>query len=96
MRDVYPVKYYKDEGFIERKIEINEEDLEPIIEEYLLHHADFDFDEIEIVNNRPMNIWLYAKCRQYLDPDEAEEEQLMGADAEVYVSGKYDGNPTGR
>ena len=31
MRDVYPVKYYKDEGFIERKIEIDEEDLERII-----------------------------------------------------------------
>jgi len=26
MCDVYPVKYYKDEGFIERKIEIDEED----------------------------------------------------------------------
>jgi len=32
MCDVYPVKYYKDEGFIERKIEIDEEDLERIIE----------------------------------------------------------------
>jgi len=31
MRDVYPVKYYNDEGFIERKIEIDEEDLERII-----------------------------------------------------------------
>jgi hypothetical protein len=31
MRDVYPVKYYKDEGFIERKIEIDEDDLERII-----------------------------------------------------------------
>jgi hypothetical protein len=34
MRDVYPVKYYKDEGFLERKIEIDEEDLDQIIEEY--------------------------------------------------------------
>ena len=41
MRDVYPVKYYKDEDFIERKIEIDEEDLERIIEEYLSRHADF-------------------------------------------------------
>jgi hypothetical protein len=40
-----------------------------IIEEYLSRHADFDFDKIEIVNNRPMNIWLYAKCRKYIDPD---------------------------
>ena len=93
MRDVYPVKYYKDEGFIERKIEIDEDDLERIIEEYLSRHADFDFDEIEIVNNRPMNIWLYAKCRRYIDPDSPKEKQI--ADAEVQVPGKYDGNPTG-
>jgi hypothetical protein len=68
MRHVYPVKYYKNEGFIESKIEIDEGDLDRIIEEYLNRHADFDFDEIEIVNNRPMNIWLYAKCRRYIDP----------------------------
>jgi hypothetical protein len=24
MRDIYPVKYYKDEGFVEYKIEIND------------------------------------------------------------------------
>jgi len=92
MRDVYPVKYYKDEGFVERKIEIDEEDLERIIEEYLSRHVDFDFDEIEIVNNRPMNIWLYAKCRRYIDPDSPEEAQIV--DGAVEVSGKYDGNPT--
>lgn len=28
MRDVFPVKYYKDEGFVEHKIEINEDDLQ--------------------------------------------------------------------
>ena len=39
MRVVFPVKHYKDEGFIERKIEINEEDLPAIIEEYLLRTA---------------------------------------------------------
>ncbi len=88
MRDVYPVKFYRDEGFVERKIEINEEDLEEIIEEYLRKHSDFDFDEIEIVNNRPMNIWLYAKCRKYVDPDEGDEANA----AEVEVPGKYDGN----
>jgi hypothetical protein len=69
LRDVYPVKYYKDEGFIDRTIEIDEDDLERIIEEYLRRHADFDFDEIEVVNNRPMNIWLYAKCRRYINGD---------------------------
>ena len=87
------MKYYKDEGFIERKIEIDEDDLERIIEEYLRRHADFDFDEIEIVNNRPMNIWLYAKCRRYINGDSAKEQQI--AEAEAQVSGKYDGNPTG-
>jgi hypothetical protein len=93
MRDVYPVKYYKDEGFIERKIEIDEDNLGRIIVEYLGRHADLDFDEIEIVNNRPMNTWLYAKCRKYIDPDAPEHEQI--ARAEVHVSGKHDGNPTG-
>jgi hypothetical protein len=93
MRDVYPVKYYKDEGFVERKLEIDEEDLEQIIEDYLIRHAEFDFDELEVVNNRPMNIWLYAKCRKYIDPDAPEEEQIE--DAEVEVSGEYDDNPTG-
>ena len=34
MRDVFPVKFYKDEGFVEYKIEVNEEDLEEIIKEY--------------------------------------------------------------
>ena len=58
MREVFPVKYYKDEGFVERKIELDDEDLDRIIEEYLRLHAEFDFDEIEIINNRPMNIWL--------------------------------------
>ena len=94
MRDVFPVKYYRDEGFVEYKIEVDEEDLEEIIEEYLIRHAEFEFDEIEIVNNRPMNVWLYAKCRKYVDPDAPEEEQV--ADAEAEVSGEYDGNPTGR
>jgi len=93
MRDVFPVKYYRDEGFVEYKIEINDEDLDEIIEEYLMRHTDFNFDELEVVNNRPMNIWLYAKCRRYIDPDEPEEGQIE--DAEVQVAGDYDDNPTG-
>jgi len=93
MHNVFPVKYYKDEGFVEHKIEINEEDLEQIIDDYLMRHADFDFDEVEIVNNRSMNVWLYAKCRKYVDPDEPEDVQVT--DAEVEVSGPYDDNPTG-
>ncbi len=93
MRNVFPIKYYKDEEFIEYKIEIDDDDLNEIIDDYLMRHADFEFDEIEIVNNRPMNIWLYAKCRKYIDPDLPEEEQL--SDAEVEVSGVYDDNPTG-
>lgn len=93
MRSVYPVKYYKDEGFLEHKIEIRDEDLTEIIEGYLTRHADCDFDDIEIVNNRPMNIWLYAKCRKYLDSNTPVEEQIT--DTEVEVSGEYDDNPTG-
>ena len=54
--------------------------------------AEFDFDEIEIVNNRPMNIWLYAKCRKYVDPDEPGDDL---DNAEVEVKGEYDDNPTG-
>ena len=60
----YGIKYYSKEGFVETKLEINDEDLQEIIEDYLLRHADFDIDEVEIVNNRPMNIWLYALCRK--------------------------------
>jgi hypothetical protein len=99
MRTVYPVKYYSDEGFVEHKVEIKDEDLEEIIQEYLERHADFDFDEVEVVNNRPMNIWLYAKCRKYVDPNALTDEQeaeTTELGAEVKVAGKYDGNPTGR
>src|SRR5271166_322065 len=92
MRVVFPIRHYKDEGFVERTIEINEEDLPAIIEEYLLAHGDFEFDEIEIVNKRPMNIWLHAKCRKFIDPDEPEEEQVSKAEAEEEISGKYEDN----
>jgi hypothetical protein len=92
MREVYPVKYYSKEGFVERKIEIHDEDLEKIIEEYLERHYDFHFDEIEIVNNRPMNIWLHAKCRTHLDPDNPEEDEAYH-DADIEITGDYDGNP---
>ena len=99
MRDIFPVKFYTDEGFVEYKLEINADDLEEIIGDYLSRHAKFDFDELEVVNNRPVNIWLYAKCRKYVDPDASEQEQAFEAGrlgAEVTVSGKYDDNPTGR
>lgn len=92
MREIYPTKYYSDEGFVEHKIEINEEDLQEIIEEYLTTHTDFDFDEVEIANNRPMNIWLHAKCRKYIDQDNPKEDEALN-DAEVEISGDYDGNP---
>ena len=88
---IYP-KYYKDEGLVERKLEIDEEDLVQIIEDYLIRHAEFDFDELEVVNNRPMNIWLYAKCRRYVDSDMPENKQLD--DVEVEIPGEYDNNPT--
>jgi hypothetical protein len=99
MRDIYPTKFYTDEGFVEYKVEINDDDLEEIIGDYLTRHAKFDFDEIEVVNNRPMNVWLYAKCRKYVDPSASDEELELEAarlGAEVKVKGNYDGNPTGR
>ncbi|WP_396266369.1 hypothetical protein [Halobacillus amylolyticus] len=92
MRDVYPIKYYSKEGFVERKFEINEEDLPEIIEEYLSRYTDADIDEIEIVNNRPMNIWLHAKCRKFIDPDDPYKNKTT-QEAEVEVTGDYDGNP---
>ncbi|MBU3158370.1 hypothetical protein KPL37_01110 [Clostridium frigoris] len=93
LRDVYPIKYYSKEGFVERKLEINEEELQEIIDEYLMRNADFDFDEVEIINNRPMNIWLYAKCRKYIDPDNPEEDEALN-EVEVEITGDYDENPT--
>ncbi len=95
MRDIFPKKYYKDEGFVEIKLEIDDADLHEIIDDYLMRHHSFDFDEMELVNNRPMNIWLYAKCRKYLDPDNPEDDEAYH-EAEVEVSGEYDGNPTGK
>ena len=56
-------------------------------------NADFDFDEVEIINNRPMNIWLYAKCRKYIDPDNTEEDEALN-EVEVEITGDYDENPT--
>ena len=58
MRNIDPVKYYSAEGFVEHKIELGDEDLEEIIREYLEQHAEFDFDEVEVVNNRNMNIFI--------------------------------------
>jgi hypothetical protein len=58
-----------------------------------LTHGDFDFDEIEIVNKRPMSIWLHAKCRKYIDKKASTDEQrdqASEAGAEVEVIGPYD------
>ena len=99
MQNIDPVKYSSDEGFVEHKIELGDEDLEAILCEDLGRHADFDFDEVEVVNNRPMNIWLSAKCRKYVDPDAAAadpEAEVSPLGAEVKVTGESDGNPTGR
>lgn len=71
-RDVYPVKYYRKEGFVERKIELDEENLAEMIKDYLLRHADFEIDEVEVVNNRPMsgctrsaaNMWPTSRRRR--------------------------------
>lgn len=78
MRDVYPVKYFSKQGFIETTVEIVDEDLQAIIEDYLAQRM--DFDEMELVNNRPMNIWLHAKCRTYVEPD---DERICDAEVEI-------------
>jgi hypothetical protein len=91
MRVVGTIKYYKDEGFVERIIELHYDDLTPIIEEYLAEYGGFDYDEIEIVDNHPMNR-LKAKCRKYIDredPEDPEDEQVAKAEAEVTVAGEY-------
>lgn len=36
MRTVFPVKYYKDEGFVERKIELDDDDIQEIIQDWLM------------------------------------------------------------
>jgi hypothetical protein len=95
MRTVYPVKYYRDEGFIETKFEVYDDDLPAIFEVYLREHADIDFDEVEVTNNRPMNVWLYVTCRAYVDPDDPDPKSLDLSVADVIVLGPYDGNPTG-
>ena len=90
MRNRFPVKDDRREGFVEQKGEISRE--------YLERHAEFDFDEVEVVNNRPTNIGLYATCRKYVDPDlpaDEKEAEATGFGAEVNVTGEYDGNPTG-
>jgi hypothetical protein len=43
IRDVYPTKHYSKEGFVEHKFEINEEDLQEIIEDYLMRNSELDF-----------------------------------------------------
>jgi len=44
-----------DEGLEEYKVEVNDDDLEEVIGDYLTRHAQIDFDEIEVVDKRPMN-----------------------------------------
>jgi hypothetical protein len=44
-----------------------------------------------LVNHRPVNIWLYAKRRTYVDPDNPEDTL---DDAEGDIAGEYDDNPT--
>lgn len=69
-----------------------QEDVQGIIEAYLHWHAEFDVDDMTLVNNRPMNIWLYAKCRTYVDPDNPGD---VLDEADMAMAGEYDDNPTG-
>lgn len=67
--------------------------MKKIIENYLRRNTDLDFDEVEIVNKRPMDIWLHAKCRTYLGPDRPVEDETI-SEAGVEGTGDYDGNPS--
>ncbi len=69
-----------------------QEDVQGIIEAYLHWHAEFDVDDMTLVNNRPMNIWLYAKCRTCVDPDNPGD---VLDEADMAMAGEYDDNPTG-
>ena len=59
----------------------------------ILTRQAFDFDDIESVNHRPLNIWLHAKCRR--DIDEDEDEEMPVQDADVQLNGPHEGNPRG-
>ena len=72
MLDEYKSTYYKEDGVVLYRLDIHGDDLEEIIDEYLTSHAEFEFEEMELKNNRPMNIWLTARCRKYVDPDDDE------------------------
>lgn len=38
-----------------------------------------------------MNIWLYAKCRKYVDEENPEDDSAVH-EAELEITGEYDGN----
>ena len=62
-----------------------EADLKQMIEDDVISNADFEFDEIELINNRPMNVWLTAKCLKYIDPDDEDPE----IEADVQTNERY-------
>ncbi|WP_228286493.1 hypothetical protein [Hafnia paralvei] len=59
MRTVFPVKYYKDEGFVERKIELDDNDLQEIIQDWLIDNAASTLT----LTNRNMSNGGMLKCR---------------------------------
>jgi hypothetical protein len=75
MRMVYPVKEYRDEGFIETKFEVDDDELPAIFEDYLCERTDIDFDKEEVITNRLMNVWLSVHCGAYADPDEPDPDE---------------------
>ena len=77
--------YYKKDDLVEHVVQIDDSDMKRMVEEYLMEHADFDFDEVELTNNRPMNIWLTARCLKYIDPDDPDPD----IEADVETSKRY-------
>jgi len=88
MRLVYPVIYYEDEGFIEYKYELVDEDIHTILEDYVHMNSEYDIDETEADNLRPLNTWFHVNCRKYIDPELPLEEQISEADE--IRSGEYE------
>ena len=101
MRSIHPVKYYSDEGFVEHKIEIGDEDLEEIIRAVSGTACRFRLRRGG-GGEQPPDGHL-ALCRV---PEirglgrrpaaKQEAERRVSAGAEVKVYGRNDGNPTGR
>ena len=88
MRLVYPVVFYEDEGFIEYKYDLVDSDIHKILEDHVFMNSEYDLDEAEADNLRPLNTWFYVNCRKYINPELPIDEQIE--DADEIRSGEYE------